>query len=297
MVQEIDSFDAYEDLVRDVSRSPAYADPHFAFDERNLFDALNRDTDHRKAYIVTLDGSTAGLFVWLILPGEQYAEMLVGLTKEEAAIREMLAYIEERCRGFQLDFVINPDNSLFCSVLRSKDAVFDAPQQWMIWKSETKPQPYEVVQISSEYESQYLAVHRKDTYWTAEKVLAAKDTFRVFLAVHDAIDDEAHHGDAEQSYRNRHECITCCRGFGRRCCSLGVPGIVGRICPHGVPRLLDGLDDLRGEHLAAHLAVGVGYNVEVATVRRADLVVSLRDADQTICSSRLASPRMGSPAC
>ena len=185
MVQEIDSFDAYEDLIRDVSRSPAYADPHFVFDERNLFDALNRDTDHRKAYIVTLDGSAAGLFVWLILPGEQYAEMLVGLTKEEAAIREMLAYIEERCRGFQLDFVINPDNSLFCSVLRSKDAVFDAPQQWMIWKNETKPQPYEVVQISSEYESQYLAVHRKDTYWTAEKVLAAKDTFRVFLAVHE----------------------------------------------------------------------------------------------------------------
>ena len=185
MVQEIDSFDAYEDLIRDVSRSPAYADPHFVFDERNLFDALNRDTDHRKAYIVTLDGSAAGLFVWLILPGEQYAEMLVGLTKEEAAIREMLAYIEERCRGFQLDFVINPDNSLFCSVLRSKDAVFDAPQQWMIWKNETKPQPYEVVQISSESESQYLAVHRKDTYWTAEKVLAAKDTFRVFLAVHE----------------------------------------------------------------------------------------------------------------
>ena len=95
-------------------------------------------------------------------------------------------------------------------------------------------------------------------------------------------DEQASDGDAEQSYRNRHECITCCRGFGRRCCSLGVPGIVGRICPHGVPRLLDGLDDLRGEHLAAHLAVGVGYNVEVATVRRADLVVSLRDADQFV---------------
>jgi len=32
-------------------------------------------------------------------------------------------------------------------------------------------------------------------------------------------DEQASDGDAEQSYRNRHECITCCRSFGRRCCS------------------------------------------------------------------------------
>lgn len=187
MIREIESFDTYEDFIRDVSCSPVFADPHFAFDNRNLYDALNRDPDHRKAYIVTLDGSVAGLFVWLILSEERYAEMLVGLTKDEAAIREMLAYIEERCRGFQLDFVISPENSLFSNVLRSKDAEFDAPQQWMIWKNEMKLQPYEVVPVSSEYESQYLAVHRKDTYWTAKKVLAAKDTFRVFLALHEGI--------------------------------------------------------------------------------------------------------------
>lgn len=185
MIREIESFDTYKDFIRDVSCSPVFADPHFAFDERNLYDALNRDPDHRKAYIVTLDGSVAGLFVWLILQEERYAEMLVGLTKDEAAIREMLAYIEERCRSFRLDFVINPVNSLFSNVLRSKYAVFEAPQQWMIWKNEMKLQPYEVVPVSSEYESQYLAVHRKDTYWTAEKVLAAKDTFRVFLALHE----------------------------------------------------------------------------------------------------------------
>lgn len=185
VIREIESFDTYEDFIRDVSCSPVFADPHFAFDKRNLYDALNRDPDHRKAYIVTLDRSVAGLFVWLILPEERYAEMLVGLTREEAAIREMLAYIEEKCRGFQLDFVINPDNTMFSNVLRSENAEFDAPQQWMFWKNETKPPHHEVVLISSEYESQYLAVHRKDTYWTAEKVLAAKDTFRVFLALHE----------------------------------------------------------------------------------------------------------------
>ncbi len=185
MIKEIDSFDAYEGFIRDVSCNSVFADPHFAFDERNLYDALNRDQDHRKAYIVTLDGSVAGLFVWLILPEERYAEMLVGLTKDEAAIRAMLAYIEEKCRGFQLGFVTNPENTRFSSVLRSKNAVFDTPQQWMIWKNEMKPQQHKAVPVSSEYEPQYLAVHRKDTYWTAEKVLAAKDTFRVFLAVHE----------------------------------------------------------------------------------------------------------------
>ena len=44
---------------------------------------------------------------------------------------------------------------------------------------------HEIVLLTQEYEAQYIDKHNKDTYWTAEKVIEAKDRFRVFLAIHE----------------------------------------------------------------------------------------------------------------
>lgn len=56
----------------------------------------------------------------------------------------------------------------------------------MIWEKETDNQyQYEIVLLPQEYEAQYIDKHNKDTYWTAEKVIKAKDKFRVFLSIHD----------------------------------------------------------------------------------------------------------------
>lgn len=184
MIQEIYSFDLYKDFIEDFSGDPVYADPHFQFDDSNLYDALSKN--HRKAYVVTEGKKVAGLFVWMILPDEKYIEMLIGLSKEASSIREMLAFMEREYAGCQLDFVINPQHTMFCDVLRSKQARFEEEQQWMAWEKEIGTQyPHKIVLLSPAYEAQYLAKHNKDTYWTAEKVMAAKDRFRVFLAVHE----------------------------------------------------------------------------------------------------------------
>ena len=56
----------------------------------------------------------------------------------------------------------------------------------MIWEKETDNRyQYEIVLLPQEYEAQYIDKHNKDTYWTAEKVIKAKDKFRVFLSIHD----------------------------------------------------------------------------------------------------------------
>ena len=54
----------------------------------------------------------------MILPDEKYIEMLIGLSNEESSIQEMLTFIEDEYKGYQLDFVVNPQHNLFCNLLR-----------------------------------------------------------------------------------------------------------------------------------------------------------------------------------
>lgn len=184
MIKEIYSFELYEDFIRDFSGKSDFSDPHFEFDNGNLYDSLKNG--NKKAYVIADGEKINGLFVWLILPDEKYIEMLIGLSKEESAIREMLTFIESKYKDYQLDFVINPRHYLFCKHLQSKKATFEEEQQWMTWEFETENQtPYDIVLLTQEYEAQYMDKHNKDTYWTAEKVIHARDKFRVFLAIHE----------------------------------------------------------------------------------------------------------------
>ena len=184
MIKEIYSFDLYEEFIRSFSGDSVFADPHFEFDNGNLYHSLRKD--NRKAYVVAEGERVNGLFVWLILPNEKYIEMLIGLSKEESSIREMLAFIENEYKGYQLDFVINPQHDLFRNLLRSKNATFEEEQQWMSWEKEIDDQyQHKIVLLTQQYGAQYIDKHSTDTYWTAEKVIEAKDRFRVFLAIHD----------------------------------------------------------------------------------------------------------------
>lgn len=184
MVKEIYSFDSYKEFIKGFSGNSIFADPHFEFDNGNLYNSLRKD--NKKAYIVADREKVNGLFVWLILPDEKYIEMLIGLSKEESSIREMLVFIENEYQGYQLDFVINPRHDLLCNLLQSRKAKFEEEQQWMAWEKEVDTQyQHDIVLLTQEYEAQYIDKHNKDTYWTAEKVIEAKDRFRVFLAIHE----------------------------------------------------------------------------------------------------------------
>ena len=183
MIKEIYSFELYEEFIKEFSGNPDFSDPHFEFDNSNLYNSLTKD--NKKAYIVAEEEKVKGLFVWMILPDETYIEMIIGLSKDESSIREMLAFIENEYKGYQLDFVINPQHNLFCNLLQSRNAKFDEEQQWMVWENEINIQyEHEIVLLTQEYETQYIDKHKKDTYWTAEKVIEANDKFRVFLAIH-----------------------------------------------------------------------------------------------------------------
>ena len=180
MIKAIYSFDLYEEFIKDFSGNSVFTDPHFEFDNGNLYSSLEKDNN--KTYIVAEGEKITGLFVWLILPSEKYIELLIGLSKEESSIREMLSFIENEYKGYQLDFVINPQHYLFRNILQSKNAKLEEEQQWMAWEKEiTNQYQHEIVLLTQEYEAQYINKHNNDTYWTAEKVIEAKDKFRFIV--------------------------------------------------------------------------------------------------------------------
>lgn len=184
MVQEIHSFDAYIDFINEISENPQYADPHFLCDRENLFGALQKKD--QKAYIVSRHGKTKGLFVWLFCTDEKYIEMMIGLTASKEVFSEMLNFIFEQYRGCKIDFVVNPDNHVICEHLREIGAAFAKEQQRMVYKQEVPfDSTLQVELLSEKWEKPYCALHHLDTYWTAEKILAAKDRFRTFIAIAD----------------------------------------------------------------------------------------------------------------
>lgn len=127
MIVTIDSFEKYRAFILDISRDPLFCDPHFTYDPDNLYGSLHRKDE--SAFAVVADGTVQGLFVWLILPDRRYMEMLIGLTRSEAAFSEMLSHLAESYPGYQADFVLNPKNTALFRVLTGKGAYFDG-EQW-----------------------------------------------------------------------------------------------------------------------------------------------------------------------
>ena len=59
MIQEIHSFDEYEDFIRELATNPLYSDPHFTYDKDNLYRSLMAKDKH--AFAVSENRITIGL--------------------------------------------------------------------------------------------------------------------------------------------------------------------------------------------------------------------------------------------
>ena len=184
MIQETHSFDEYEDFIRELAEDPFYSDPHFTYSRDNLYRSLKDKNEY--AYVVLENGITEGLFVWLVLPEDRYIEMIIGFTRKEEAFTEMLSYMERHYGGYHMDFVFNPQNTAISRPLKLKGAIFDPEQQKMLL---TEPTPNvstsQIELLSKKWTKQYCDLHNVDTYWTAERILSAQDSFRVLLAIND----------------------------------------------------------------------------------------------------------------
>ncbi len=186
MIRIIKTYDACRDFVSGFHGDPDFSDPMLTTEEQvqcNLLHAIDR-TD--RCVLGVYQGTTLiGLFSFLVVQDEQYIEMLVGLSREKEAYGEMFHYLEQCYPGYSADFVFNPGNYLLKELLELRNADFEPEQQKMVLGTPVLGLDTTGVELLSEkYKEQYCAIHGKDMYWTGEKVAAAQDRFRTFLAIH-----------------------------------------------------------------------------------------------------------------
>lgn len=187
MICMIKSYDECRDFVSSFKDDVSFSDPMLTSEEQiqnNLIKAIENPEEHCVLGIYW-NGLMIGLFAFLVIEDERYLEMLVGLSRDKDAYMEIFHYLERHYRGYDTDFVFNPGNFLLKKLLESKGAEFETEQQKMISVISVPEVDTTGVELYSEkYASQYFAIHNKDTFWTGEKVVAAQDCFRIFLAIH-----------------------------------------------------------------------------------------------------------------
>lgn len=185
MLKILTSVTEYLDFVGEINSDPDFSDPMLDSQEEiqcNLLDAPGKPTNQ---ILGMFEGEMiVGLFVFLVLKEESYLEMLVGLSRSRQAYQEMLSFLKDTYRGYQVDFVYNPGNHLLHTLLLSEKTEFEAEQQKMVLKREVPFQSSRQIELySPKYREQYIALHDADGYWTAEKVIEASDRFRILLAL------------------------------------------------------------------------------------------------------------------
>ena len=185
MLKILTSVNEYMDFVNEINSIPNFSDPMLSSQEQmrsNLLDVPNKPS--HQIWGIFEEEEIMGLFVFLILEEEAYIEMLVGLSRVAGAYEEMLAFLKDNYKGYQVDFVYNPGNHLLHNLLQNEKTEFEAEQQKMVLK-EAVPykSDHQIELYSPKYREQYISVHSNDGYWTAEKVILASDKFRIILAL------------------------------------------------------------------------------------------------------------------
>lgn len=188
MIEIIESIDECREFAEEFYGDPQFSDPMLTNEEQfqhNLANCIGK-SERYLALGVYLDGQMDGLFTFLVVKEERYLEMLVGLSRVRSAYQEVFHYLEEHYPGYDADFVFNPGNHLLKQMMEARAAEFEPEQQKMVFVGPVAGVDTSGVELySDQYKGEYTAIHNKDTYWTAEKVVAALDRFRVLVAVHE----------------------------------------------------------------------------------------------------------------
>ncbi len=185
-IRELKTYEECQAFTENFIGDLKYSDPMLSSREQfqnNLIKSIENPDRHRVIGVYQ-DNKLVGLFAFLTLHGEQYVEMLVGLSKSKDAYSEMLRYLENNFGGYDIDFVFNPCNDLLLELLKANGADFEIEQQKMVLGTPVLNTNTSGIEMFSErYAQQYYAIHNRDMYWTGEKVAVATDKFRTLLAI------------------------------------------------------------------------------------------------------------------
>lgn len=184
--KSVRSFDECASFVNGFCTDNIFSDPMLSNAEQlkcNLINAIEKKESH-VVISICMNQQMIGLFSFLVLKDEQYLEMLVGLSRCEDAYGAMFAYLKEHFIGYSADFVFNPNNYLLYNCLKQNKADFYEEEQRMVYNNSALNIDTTGVELLTEpYIPSYVEMHRTDVYWTGDKILEAKDRFRIFIAI------------------------------------------------------------------------------------------------------------------
>ncbi len=188
MIKILKDLEDYLNFINKINSTDNYSDPMLSNEvqiKNNLLESVNKK-DNIALGIFDANNNIIGFFVFLVIEEEKYAEMIVGLSDNELAYYELFNYLFDNYKGYNTDFVYNPNNNYLNELLKEYNASFEIEQQKMqLIKFNNIKRKNEVILYSYKYKEQYINLHLKDTYWTGDKVLTAFDKFRVILAIKD----------------------------------------------------------------------------------------------------------------
>jgi len=179
----------YQDFINCYIGDVEYTDPHLTamIEAGEKIEDMLAKKDHY-GFVTESNQGVNGLYILLIIPEEKYLEMLIGITRDEKSVEELLSFIEKNYPEYEADFVFNPRNHLIKNSLEKRGADFDKEQIKMVYTHEMPSCNLTCVEpLSEAYTDQYLEMHSKDVYWTGEKVVKATDRFKTFVTVEDGI--------------------------------------------------------------------------------------------------------------
>lgn len=186
MIKVLTSFDECREFAATFDGDVEFSDPMLCDGEQlhgNLIKAFDKP-DRFDVLGVFRGDEMIGLFNFMVIRNERYAEMIVGLSRDGDAYSEVFDYLERNYPSYDVDFVFNPKNYLLTDLLRQKEADFEPEQLKMVWRpGELQVDTAGVEPLTDKYVQQYIGIHNRDMYWTGEKVAAARDKFRTLLAI------------------------------------------------------------------------------------------------------------------
>ena len=188
MIKKLKKIDEYIDFINKINSTNNYSDPMLSNEvqiKNNLLESVNKKNNITLG-IFDNDNNIIGFFIFLVIDEEKYAEMIVGLSDNELAYYELFNYLFDNYKGYNIDFVYNPNNNFLNKLLNEYNANFEVEQQKMqLTKFNNIKRKNEVVLYADKYKEEYVNIHLKDTYWTGDKIITAFDRFRVILAIKD----------------------------------------------------------------------------------------------------------------
>lgn len=186
MIKELTDFQQYNTFIETICADNQYRDPVLltpSLTNKALSKALTKDD---RCILGAFDGDEIiGIFAFLLIPDEQYMEMVVCLSRSEKAYSEIFNYLADRYAGYRVDCVFNPGNASIIKELQQRNTDFDAEQQKMVLVDPYKADyRHTILEIEPQYYEEYVKIHNDEgIYWTGDRILDALDRFRVVIAV------------------------------------------------------------------------------------------------------------------